>query len=391
MTDWKIVKLGDVCLMNAESYSKNDNWTFVNYLDTGNITANKIESIQHINILKENLPSRARRKVKIDSIIYSTVRPNQRHYGIIKSQPKNFLVSTGFVVINVNPEIVDANFLYYQMTRDEVVKHLQSIAEQSTTAYPSIRPIDIGNLSINLPPLDTQKKIAAVLSALDDKIELNNAINKNLEEQAQGIFKNYFFQSNDNNFSVSSLDKIADYVNGLAMQKFRPTENEIGLPVLKIKELRQGFCDENSDRCTEKIKSDFVVDNGDIIFSWSGTLLVDFWCGGLCGLNQHLFKVIPQKYGNWFCYLWTKYHLKNFQKAAADMATTMGHIRREKLTQSKVFIPNSTDYLRLENLIKPIFDKMINNRLENKKLGEIRDALLPRLLNGKIDVSKVEI
>ena len=129
MGDWKNFSLGDVCIINVESYSKNDNWDFVNYLDTGNITANHIENIQRINIGQEKLPSRARRKVKYNSIIYSTVRPNQRHYGIIKSQPQNFLVSTGFAVIDVNSEVVDADFLYYQLSRDDIVDKLSELCQ----------------------------------------------------------------------------------------------------------------------------------------------------------------------------------------------------------------------------------------------------------------------
>ena len=193
-----------------------------------------LESIQRIDILKEKLPSRARRKVKTGSIIYSTVRPNQRHYGIIKSQPENFLVSTGFAVIDVNPEIVDANFLYYRLVQDEVVQHLQSIAEQSTTAYPSIRPIDIGNLEIKLPPLETQKKIAAVLSALDDKIELNNAINKNLEEQAQAIYKNMFVDNFNPDWKSGTLGKIARHNTICKTKKFvkKPIE------ILSLKTIR---------------------------------------------------------------------------------------------------------------------------------------------------------
>ena len=107
------IRLGDACKTNANSYSPKEEWDFVNYLDTGNITNNRIDSIQFIDVRSEKLPSRARRKVKKDSIIYSTVRPNQRHFGIIKSQPEHFLVSTGFAVIDVDANVLDADFLYY--------------------------------------------------------------------------------------------------------------------------------------------------------------------------------------------------------------------------------------------------------------------------------------
>lgn len=184
---------------------------------------------------------------------------------------------------------------------------------------------------------------------------------------------------------------IADYLNGLAMQKYRPSIGETGIRVLKIKELRQGCCDDNSDLCSPNIKSEYIIHNGDVIFSWSGSLLVDFWCGGICGLNQHLFKVTSSKYDKWFYYAWTKHHLDHFIAVAADKATTMGHIKRNELAKAEVLIPNEIDYNRIGNLLQPIYNLIIANRIENKKLAETRDILLPKLMSGEPDVSNIKI
>ena len=183
---------------------------------------------------------------------------------------------------------------------------------------------------------------------------------------------------------------IADYLNGLAMQKYRPTADESGIPVLKIKELRQSFCDDNSELCSPSIKSDYIIHDGDVIFSWSGSLLVDLWCGGICGLNQHLFKVTSSKYDKWFYYAWTKHHLYHFVAVAADKATTMGHIKRDELAKAEVLIPNETDYNRIGALLQPIYEMIISSRIENKKLAATRDTLLPKLMNGEIDMSEVD-
>ncbi|MBQ8708475.1 MAG: restriction endonuclease subunit S [Succinivibrionaceae bacterium] len=180
MSSWNKIRLGDVCTTNANTYSPKENWPFVNYLDTGNIVDNKIDSIQYIDTKKEKLPSRARRKVCKDSIVYSTVRPNQRHFGIIKAQPNNFLVSTGFTVIDVNKQILDADFLYYRLTQNDLVETLHSIAEQSTSAYPSIKASDIEDLEIEVPHIKMQATIGGFLRNLDDKIRCNEAINDNL-------------------------------------------------------------------------------------------------------------------------------------------------------------------------------------------------------------------
>lgn len=180
MTGFQEIRLGDVSKTNALTYSTKDNWNYVNYLDTGNITQNKIDNIQYIDLSKEKLPSRAKRRVKRNSIIYSTVRPNQLHYGIIKEQPDNFLVSTGFTVIDVDEKIVDADYIFYYLTQREIIEHLQAIGEQSTSAYPSIKPTDLEELVLLLPPLDEQKRIVAILKSLDSKIVINDNINYNL-------------------------------------------------------------------------------------------------------------------------------------------------------------------------------------------------------------------
>ena len=179
MEETKTYRLGDICLTNQCQYSPQENWQVIEYLDTGSITRNSIDSIQIINDSKE-LPSRARRKVKDFDIIYSTVRPNQYHYGILRNPAQNLLVSTGFTVLTVNQSIANPYYVYYYLTQDSVTNTLQAIAEQSVSAYPSLKPIDIENVIIELPPLDVQNRIASILTSLDGKIELNNRINHNL-------------------------------------------------------------------------------------------------------------------------------------------------------------------------------------------------------------------
>ena len=214
-------------------------------------------------------------------------------------------------------------------------------------------------------------------------------LNDNLQQQADAIFRQELLFDNElpAGWSKGCLLDIADYLNGLAMQRFRPADGETGLPVLKIKELRQGSCDASSELCTPSIKSEYIVHDGDVIFSWSGSLLVDLWCGGTCGLNQHLFKVTSEKYPKWFYYAWTAHHLARFVAIAADKATTMGHIKREELTKAEVTIPDAAAMARIGELLQPIYDLIISNRIENRKLATLRDAVLPQLMSGELDIS----
>ena len=285
----------------------------------------------------------------------------------------------------------------------------------------------IESLLIPLPPLSKQAEIVKVLKSLDDKIEVNRRINDNfrsaflvvmlillltslrndnLGQQAQALFKSWFidfdpfkdgeFEETELGFipkdwKVVSLSAIADYINGLAMQKYRPMDGESGLPVLKIKELGQGRTDNSSELCSPSlIGSKYIIDDGDIIFSWSGTLMVKIWCGGKCGLNQHLFVVEPNNHPDWFAYQWTKHHLDNFIHIAKDKAVTMGHIKRGELDKAKVVVPDETNMATIDLMMKPLHNQIISNMKESRSLASLRDTLLPRLMSGELKVNEIE-
>lgn len=290
----------------------------------------------------------------------------------------------------------DNEYLYYLLSSLNLNHH------HIGGAQPLMTQDIIGRIEVIVPQKEEeQRRIASILSSLDRKIELNNKINADLEEMAQAIFKNWFVDFEpfkDGKFvdselgmipegwKVGRLTEIASYMNGLAMQKFPPENNEDSLPVLKIKELGQGFCGTDSDRCTCNIKDECKIHNGDVIFSWSGTLLVDVWCGGDCGLNQHLFKVTSKDYPKWFYYYWTKHHLQEFIHIAKDKAVTMGHIKRGHLEEALVAIPNNDSMEKVHELFEPILSKIISLRLESSRLTHLRDTLLPRLMSGELEV-----
>ena len=299
--------------------------------------------------------------------------------------------STEYIVFRAKDGI-DEDFIYYlvcsPLVREPAIKSMVG-----SSGRQRVQTDVVQNLEIMVPDYEEQKQISGILKSLDDKIVANTEVNKNLLEQAQSIFTQEFLMLDriPDGWQESSLLGIADYLNGLAMQKYRPKDDEQGLPVLKIKELRQGSCDFNSELCSPSIKPEYIVHDGDVIFSWSGSLLVDLWCGGTCGLNQHLFKVTSSTYDKWFYYAWTNHHLQKFAAIAADMATTMGHIKREELSKAEVLIPSQSDYDRIGGLLAPLYDLIIANRIENRKLASLRDELLPQLMSGQLDVSEVSL
>ena len=296
----------------------------------------------------------------------------------------------------INTDKVDPKFLFYSICKRDFA------SMNVGSAVPSMTVNILNDIQISYPKnIEDQRRIASILSSLDRKIELNDKINADLEEMVQAIFKNWFVDFEpfkDGKFvdselgmipegwKVGRLTEIASYMNGLAMQKFPPENDEDSLPVLKIKELGQGFCGTDSDRCSCNIKDECKIHNGDVIFSWSGTLLVDVWCGGDCGLNQHLFKVTSKDYPKWFYYYWTKHHLQEFIHIAKDKAVTMGHIKRGHLEEAMVAIPDNDSMEKAHELFEPILSKMISLRLESSRLSLLRDTLLPRLMSGELEV-----
>lgn len=333
------------------------------------------------------------------SVLFSSRAP----IGYVAIAGNELCTNQGFKSIVPDNTKVNSMFVYYLL-----IYNKNKIEGMGTgTTFKEVSGSVMRNVAVKVPSLPTQQKIANILSSLDDKIEVNRRINEQLEELAQALFKSWFVDFEpfkDGEFVESelgmipegcttiSISEMANYLNGLAMQKFRPLEGENGLPVLKIKELGQDACNESSELCSPSlIDEKFIVNDGDVIFSWSGTLLVKIWCGGTCGLNQHLFKVTSEKYPKWFVYLWTKYHLDRFIRIAKDKAVTMGHIKRGELDTSYAIVLNNDMMKELDAIISPIIEQFINNNIEIRKLTNLRDTLLPKLMSGEIDVNEVEI
>jgi type I restriction modification DNA specificity domain protein len=384
------MELQDICSY-VKTKVETSNYSIEDYISTENMLPEK----GGITVAS-SFPSGKVTEFQENDILISNIRP---YFKKIWKADRRGCCSNDVLCIRANNN-VDAEFLYYLLSQDLFFAYVMSGANGSK--MPRGDKQQIMNWEIEIPSeKEDQRRIASILSSLDRKIELNNKINADLEEMAQAIFKNWFVDFEpfkDGKFvdselgmipegwKVGRLTEIASYMNGLAMQKFPPENNEDSLPVLKIKELGQGFCGTDSDRCSCNIKDECKIHDGDVIFSWSGTLLVDVWCGGDCGLNQHLFKVTSKDYPKWFYYYWTKHHLREFIHIAKDKAVTMGHIKRGHLEEAMVAIPDNDSMEKAHELFEPILSKMISLRLESSRLSSLRDTLLPRLISGELEV-----
>ena len=312
-------------------------------------------------------------------------------------------VYAGFLIkFKLNISKVIPEYFRYVLLSSQYKNWIKGNVTGSTRS--NINVDGFGKFTFKLPEISEQKRIADILAALDDKIELNNQMNQTLEEIASLLYKRWFvdfeFPDDKGNpykssggemvdselgmipkgWEVKNLTEIAKFVNGLAMQKFRPQISEESLPVLKIKELISNSVSKSTERCKKNIKDEVKVFDGDIIFSWSGTLAVKIWSAGEAGLNQHLFKVTSSIYPKWLYYLIVLYNLNNFKSIASDKATTMGHINRSHLEKTYFTIPQIKIINKEYTYMETIIDKIIENKVNIKYLQETKEKVMLDLI-----------
>lgn len=334
--------------------------------------------------------------------------------GLVRETDLPALLNQNMWVIRARPGKIDKHYLHYLFR--EISKIPLSWVGGSARSF--LRRDDVRNLQFALPTLSDQRKIASVLAALDDKIELNRRMNETLEAQARALFRNWFVDFGPvkakmagaapyltpdlwslfpdrldddgvpEGWSVKPLDEVADFLNGLALQKFPASPREPSLPVIKIAELRTGPT-ATSNRASMQVPTKYIIRDGDFLFSWSGSLLARFWTHGAGALNQHLFKVTSETYPAWFYSQWVWHHLAEFQMIAASKATTMGHIQRGHLAAAMCVAPPGRTLAKISNVMEPLLQRVVANELENRTLAETRDVLLPKLMSGEIRIGEV--
>ncbi len=349
-----------------------------------------------------------RSRLAKDDLLFSIAGAYLGKIGIVRDEdlPSNTNQAVGIVRLNKN--VVDVNYVFYYFSQNHINQYINQLSSQSS--QPNLNLDLLGKLEIELKDINTQQKIAAVLSSLDSKIELNNKINTELEAMAKTLYDYWFVQFdfpdkdgkpyktsggkmvwNDelkrevpDGWEVGTLLNIADYINGLPCQKFRPTGDEF-LRVIKIREMNEGFS-VNSEFVSPDIPEKAIIENGDVLFSWSASLDVKIWTGGKGALNQHIFKVTSDKYPKSFYFYQLLNYLQHFKMMAENRKTTMGHITQEHLQQSRIAIPTEKLTLELEKIIAPIFKQKMVNEIQNQTLSTLRDWLLPMLMNGQVTI-----
>ena len=392
------MRLGDCCKTNLHTYSDKEKWSLIRYLDTGSITEGRIDEIQTLYPGVDKIPSRARRKASVGDILFSTVRPNQKHYGIIEAGTENLLVSTGFTVVTVDTTIADPYFIYYYLTQSSVIESLQAIAEQSTSTYPSIKPSDIEDIELDLPELETQKKIGSTLRMLDRKIALNEEINDNLEQQAQAIYHERFETVSPNDlpsyWRIVTLGEVATISN----KSFNPLKE----PEILLEHYSIPAFDEARFPVFElstSIKSNkFIIDASCFMISKLNPTTKRVWkpyCltgNAVCSTEFIVYKAKDQSITDFLYSVIDSGSFSDFMCSHVTGSTGS----RQRTTPSdtlsyELILPSEDELAEFQSLVSPMYAQMRINAIENDKLKRLRDSLLPKLMSGEIDVSSVHL
>lgn len=440
----KIIQVKDIAVLNQDTYKKDEFPAVIQYLDTSSLIKNRVESYQMLHTDTDIIPSRAQRKVKQNTILYSTVRPNQEHYGIIESIPQNIVVSTGFTTLDVIDDSVNPKYLFYLLAQPHITDYLHTIATNSVSAYPSISPNDIGNLKFKVPGVHDQRKIASVLSALDSKIELNNRINAEMEAMAKTLYDYWFVQ----------FDYPFDFAQGKPDKNGKPYKTSGGKMVwnegLK-REIPEGW---EVNKMEDWIECKKSGDWGKEVPDGNSTLKVTCFRGadinGLNGLTElkppiryilekNSFKILnahdiiieisggsPTQSTGRLAYITDStikrfdtplicsnfckpislknpkllYNFVYYWNSLYDNGIFFGYEGKTSGIKNLLFDSFVSSYYTVvpeQSIVNEFYDFMenIQNKkqtalAENQKLTELRDWLLPMLMNGQVKVNEIE-
>lgn len=406
--EWQIKLLGDLIEVNKNSLSRSNNFNEIEYFDTSSVTQNNFSTPSVLQI--DDAPSRAKRLVKDKDIIYSTVRPIQRHFGILKDPKPNTVVSTGFAVISCKD--IEPYFLYYYLSQNQIVELLNTIAEGSTTTFPAFNPSLFETLEIKCPDIETQKKIANILVTLDEKIENNLTANQTLEEIARTIFKEWFINFNYPNadggrkhselgeiptdWEILGIGDICYVQNGYAFKSndFKE-EGEVG--IIKIKNINGNVVDiEKTDfvdaNVVERLDKKFKIESGSLLIAMTGAEVGKIGLVPLTQKNLWLNQrvgIFKEKiaYGNLFMYLLLSSDTYYTAIQNSALGSAQPNISASSIESIRAIIPTSDLIEAFGKIVNPMFEKILDNLAENETLKITRDSLLPKLMSGEIDVN----
>ena len=415
----KKYKLADIADFNKSSISKSETFKEIIYLDTSSITENVVSGTVIMNT--KEAPSRAQRKVTNNTIIYSTVRPRLKHYGILSRPQNNFIVSTGFTTIDIKDlykDKIDPRYLYLLLTQPTITDYIGNIADTAVSAYPSINPSDLSSLCFMFPDHAIQKTIADIWNNYDRKIELNRAINQNLEAMAKQLYDYWFVQFDFPNedgkpykssggemvwneklkrdipasWKTKVIEDIADVYNGATPS----TVNEqnyggdiVWITPKDLSDQKQKFVyqgERNISQAGYNSCSTHLLPPNTILMSSRAPIgLLSIAKTELC-TNQGFKSFVPKAENiSTYLYYYLNIHIKQIEQLGTG--TTFKEVSREDVLKFPILKPSDTILDLWEERVSALNNKQFEIQKENEYLTKLRDGLLPLLMNGQVSVN----
>ena len=371
----KKYKLADIADFNKSSISKSETFKEIIYLDTSSITENVVSGTVIMNT--KEAPSRAQRKVTNNTIIYSTVRPRLKHYGILSRPQNNFIVSTGFTTIDIKDlykDKIDPRYLYLLLTQPTITDYIGNIADTAVSAYPSINPSDLSSLCFMFPDYDIQKTIADIWNNYDRKIELNRAINQNLEAMIADVM-DYKFLSNVGKLPKRRIGDIALIKAGgdcpQEWSKYKTKDYQI--PIYSNGTDNEGLYGYTKEP---------VILKRSVTVAARGTI-------GYCEIREggyvpiiRLLAVTPNDIGG-DVYLHQVFNRIKFK----NDGSIQQQLTVPSIASIEIPYPDTSALKTFANITYPFIEKIKLNKIQIEELTKQRDKLLPLLMNGQVSVN----
>jgi type I restriction enzyme S subunit len=398
MSEWRKVKLGDICQIidgdRGKNYPKNHEFFESGYclfLNTGNVTKEGFSFANNQFITKEKDELLRKGKIQRGDLILTTrgTVGNIAYYtNLIKYE--NVRINSGMVILRVNKENVDASFLYQLVRSKESRTYINSFCTGS--AQPQLPIKNLSQIGFEIPPLPIQHRIATILSRYDSLIENYQKQIKLLEEAAQRLYKEWFvdlhFPGHENTKIIDGVPegwkkkKLVDFVDvqyGYAFDGKLFNSNGEGMPILRIRNIPDGI---TSDYTTEEASKNYIVHNGDIVVGMDGIFHINSWSGDDAYLVQRACSFRPkEECMKGFIFQAIQEPIKFFEKTL--VGATVAHLGKKHIDSIELCIPKNFE------LYQP-FSKFYSQRQgllsQIRLLTEARDRLLPKLMNGEIKV-----
>jgi type I restriction enzyme S subunit len=368
--EWRRTKLGDVVEINPEVLGSDWPYDHIRYVDISSVGEGfLIELPRHLSIT--DAPSRAKRLVRSGDTILSTVRPNRRSMYFVKESSPDLVVSTGFAVLRPRENLIEPRYLYACVFDKNFTEYL--VSREKGAAYPAVLPEDIADAIINLPPLPEQRAIAAVLGALDDKIELNRRMNRTLEAIAQAVFRHWFVENEEaEGWKIGDVSYFAQVRSGerpMTTKKIADAEYKYPL-----------FGGGGIMAYTNKSLYDSPI----LLTGRVGTLGGIFRISYPCWASDNTLVLIPLKPENYY-YLY--FHLKQIDFEMLNRGSTQPLLTQSDLQKIEAPLPPDRLLGEFTRVVSPIFAKIDANEQQSRTLAALRDALLPKLMRGEVRVT----